>query len=92
VGGDNARFICLILFNHHQELKFVSFSFPFSEQSNCILCINVSKLLPTQLFCSKRSNNRTHNGVQKILTERLFFITDAILRTIDNPGSDRYVM
>ena len=43
----------------------------------------------TQLFGSK---DQMTYGMQKILTERLFFITDATLRMIDNPGSDRYVI
>jgi hypothetical protein len=30
--------------------------------------------------------------MENILTEILFFMTDAIFRTIDNPGSDRYVI
>jgi hypothetical protein len=42
------------------------------------------------LFESESSNK--YEKMKKKLTARLFFITDAIFKMIDNPGSDRYVM
>jgi hypothetical protein len=68
--------------------EFIFFSF---LQSRVIVdSLNVPKLPSMYLFESESSNK--YEKMKKKLTARLFFITDAIFKMIDNPGSDRYVM
>ena len=69
--------------------EFIFFSF---LQSRVIVdSLNVPKLPSMYLFESE-SSNKYEKIQKKKLTARLFFITDAIFKMIDNPGSDRYVM